>query len=164
NIVPDYAACRFRVRARDREYLRSTFERVLACAEGAARTTGARLEWREYAQPYDDYRHNVRLGEVFRANLRALGLEAGPDRSEIWASTDFGNVSQVVPGLHAFIQVAPAGTRIHSLEFARAAISPQAQQAAILGAKALALTTLDLLADPALMQQVRAEFAGTTPP
>ena len=43
NIVPDYAACCFRVRARDRQYLETTFERVLACAEGAARVTGARL-------------------------------------------------------------------------------------------------------------------------
>lgn len=158
NIVPDYAACRFRVRARDRRYLQSTFERTVACAEGAARATGARLEWREYVQAYDEYRHNRTLGDAFRSNLERLGIRTGGDRDEIWASTDFGNVSQVVPGLHAFVQVAPPGTRIHTVEFARAALSPAGLEAAVWSAKALALTALDVLTDETVRRRVQAEF------
>ena len=38
NIIPDYAAIRYRTRADDSEYLAEVVERVVACAEGAARS------------------------------------------------------------------------------------------------------------------------------
>jgi amidohydrolase len=44
NIIPDYAAIRYRTRANDSRYLADVVARVVACAEGAAKVTGCRLE------------------------------------------------------------------------------------------------------------------------
>ena len=49
---PPYAACRFRIRSFDPVYAAELKQRVIACAEGAATATGARLEWHEYMKPY----------------------------------------------------------------------------------------------------------------
>ena len=51
----------------------------------------------------------------------------------------------------------------YSSQFAQAAVSPQAHQAALMGAKALALTTLDLLLDEALRRRIRQEFEAVAP-
>ncbi len=44
NIVPDFAAANFMLRARDRDYLHKVVEKVQSVAEAAAQMTGARLE------------------------------------------------------------------------------------------------------------------------
>jgi len=47
NIIPAYAACRFfRPIIRCEVYGQELKRRVVACAEGAATATGAKLEWR----------------------------------------------------------------------------------------------------------------------
>jgi hypothetical protein len=49
----------------------------------------------------------------------------------------------------------------HSREFAEWARSPLARAGMVAGAKALALTALDLLAAPAILAQAKEEFART---
>jgi hypothetical protein len=44
-------------------------------------------------------------------------------------------------------------------EFAEAAIKPLARAGLVAAAKAMAMTTLDLLADPALVAKAKEEFA-----
>src|SRR5215831_13664407 len=73
NIIPDYAAIRYRTRADDTEYLEDVVQRVIACAEGAARATGCRLEWKEYMPGYENTMPNSVLLELMVANLRSLG-------------------------------------------------------------------------------------------
>ena len=43
NVIPDYAAARFSVRALDRRYQQEVLRRFIACAEGAAKATGTEL-------------------------------------------------------------------------------------------------------------------------
>jgi metal-dependent amidase/aminoacylase/carboxypeptidase family protein len=76
-------------------------------------------------------------------------------------STDFGNVSHVAPSLHPYIAIAPDGTAGHSVAFRDAAISPAGHAALINAAKGMAMTAIDLLCDPQLMQQVKREFEST---
>ena len=57
--------------------------------------------------------------------------------------------------------VAPAGVIIHNPEFARYAASETGDAAVIDGAKSLAMTALDLMADPRAMAEARADFAAT---
>ena len=75
NIIPDYAAIRYRTRSDDADYLEEVVQRVVACAEGAAKATGCRLEWTEYMPPYENTVPNTVLMGLMKANLEALGLE-----------------------------------------------------------------------------------------
>jgi amidohydrolase len=159
NVIPAYAAARIRVRAKKASYLKELYGRVLACAEGAAKATGARLEWREDVYPYHNTVPNLTIAEVLTDNLRALGVaidEAEPDAGS--GSTDFGNVSQAVPACYVYLAIARKGTPGHSEEMCQAAVSPAGLEACIIGAKLLATTAIDLITDAGLLKRVNAEF------
>jgi hypothetical protein len=69
-----------------------------------------------------------------------------------------GNVSQLVPGIHPTIAVAPETVVIHSPEFALAAASEAGIKGMLDAAKALAMTVVDLTASPEAVTKVKAEF------
>src|SRR5215831_15699726 len=160
NIIPDYAAIRYRTRADDSDYLSTVVERVVACAEGAARATGCRLEWTEYMPGYENTMPNRVLMDLISANLRALGQNVNNERRRSGrGSTDFGNVSRRVPGIEARIAITPTmDVAGHSIEFREAAGSDQGRQAMLLAAKSLAMTAVDLLTNPENLRRAREVF------
>jgi hypothetical protein len=74
-----------------------------------------------------------------------------------------GNVSQVVPSLQPFVAIASPGVSEHSPEFALAAASEAGHQGLLDGAKALALTGVDLLASRRVVARVKEEFLKQKP-
>ena len=160
NIIPDYSAARFYIRALDLHYLRDLHHRVVACFEAAAQATGARVTIHEEGEEYHPMKFNRTLGGIFRANLEALGerAEQTPEDQEL-GSTDVGNVSQVVPTIQPTIALTERPDVVcHTTAFAEAAGGPAGDRALILAAKTLAMTALDLFADPAARRAVRKEF------
>ena len=161
NVVPALASCRFRVRAPDADELDIVHRKVVRCAEGAALMAGARLEVREYMPPYENVVPNHAIARPFRRNLEAIGLEVLDARPVPGlGSTDFGNVSRRVPSVEAGISIAEPGVPHHSAGFAEAALSEKAHGALIAAAKGLAMTAIDLLTDPSLLSEAKAEFAA----
>ncbi len=160
NIIPEYAAGKFSVRARDRLYQQEVLRRFIACAEGAAAATGTTLKVNVNENSgYENMVPSTPLTDRWAEHLTALGIEVmQPVDDERMGSTDMGNVSQVVPAAHPYIAIAPDGTPGHSTAFRDAAGTPEAHANAIAAAKALALTAVDLLAEPALLARARAEF------
>jgi amidohydrolase len=159
NIVPDYTAARFYVRAMDTPYCSEVLDRVRACAEGAAQATGARLSLKEYAPRYDAMLPNPVLADLVEANMAVLGLEVeSPEPDERMGSSDMGNVSQVVPALHPYIAIGPEDLGGHTIEFREAANSPAGHEGLINGAKALSMTAVDLLAVQENLVAVKAAF------
>jgi amidohydrolase len=165
NVIPPYTSCRFRVRSPDPVYCKELVERVVACAEAGARATGARLEWREYMRPYLNMVSNHALGAVLRQNLEALGREVQDERSRDGSgSTDFGNVSHKVPATYAYLGICGPEAGWHSKEVAAATKTERGHAAILAGAKALAMTTIDLLIDDALREQAHQEHAAAMRP
>lgn len=161
NIIPEYAAGKFSVRARDHTYQKEVLRRFIACAEGAAAATGTRLVVTVNENSgYENMVPSTPLAERWAEHMRAFGIEVAPTADdERMGSTDMGNVSQVVPSAHPYIGIAPEGTPGHSTAFRDAAATPEAHANAIAAAKALALLAVDLLADPTLLARAKAEFA-----
>jgi amidohydrolase len=163
NIIPDYTRAEFYVRASDPEYLAELARRLVACAQGAAAATGARLEVSAAGLTMLPIRENRTLARRYEEHLGSLGASLGPSSAATGGgSTDFGNVSQVVPGLHAYFQVGAApDLRAHTPAFAAATRSAEGLAGMVIAAKALALTGLDLVEDGALLDESRREFAGS---
>ena len=105
-------------------------------------------------------RRNETLLGAFRANMKGLGLTEAPPLVDRLGSSDVGNVSQVIPTIQPLMKIAPDGTPIHSRAFEAAAVSPLAREGTLAAAKAMAMTTLDLLAEPALVRRAQDEFKG----
>ncbi|HEX3175280.1 MAG TPA: M20 family metallopeptidase [Methylomirabilota bacterium] len=159
NIIPEFASATFYVRAADIDYMWALQKRVIACAEGAARATGCTLkvvEQRDNA--YEPMKRNTTLLDRFRANARTLGVVESPESRDRMGSSDIGNVSQVIPAIQPMVQIAPEGTPIHSRAFEQAAVTPLARAGMLTSAKIMAMTTCDLLSNPALVKDARREF------
>jgi amidohydrolase len=159
NIIPDYAAARFYVRALDLAYLEELCRRVTHCFEAAAEATGCRVKIDSPGKDYHPYKPVYILANLFRRNLEFLGerVDQGPVDREL-GSTDVGNVSQVVPTIQPMIQISPREVTCHMAAFAEAAISDAGHRGMLLAAKAMAMTAVDLLAEPAHLAAVAAEF------
>jgi amidohydrolase len=160
NIIPEYAAAVFYVRAASLDYLETLQARVIACAEGAAQATGSGLKTTVYDNTYEPMKRNQALADAFRANMRRLGVPESPELKERLGSSDVGNVSQVIPTIQPYVRIAPDGTPWHSRAFAEAAVSPLAREGMLAAAKVMAMTTLDLLVEPGLLDRVKGDFRG----
>ena len=160
NIVPDRAVAEWYVRSETRASLQPLKERVLACLEAGATAAGCDMEWAPIAPEYADLRTNRPLVELYRANSAELGRPVAEpsSRRRIMASTDMGNVSHWVPSIHPMVAASPPDVSLHSAEFAGWAASPEGDRAVLDGAKAMAMTTVDLWLRPEAMAEVRAAF------
>ena len=161
NIIPEYAMAKFSVRALDRRYQQQVLERFIACAEGAATATGTTLTITVHENSaYENMVPSRPLAERWAEHMRAMGhaVQTSTDEERM-GSTDMGNVSQLLPAIHPYIGIAPDGTPGHSTAFRDAAATPGAHAAALLAAKAMALVTIDVLTDPALLERATADFA-----
>jgi len=159
NVVPDHSAGTFLVRAEDDAYLDELKQKVINCFIGAATASGARLEYKWRDIRYAPLRSNLTLAQLFQHNMESLGhqVELYPS-SNAFGSTDMGNVSQLVPSIHPTVAIAPMEVVIHSPQFALAAASEAGINGLLDAAKALAMTVVDLLANPEIVIKVKEEF------
>jgi len=159
NVVPAHSAGYFIVRAEDDDYLDELKKKVVNCFTGAAMASGARLEYKWGEVRYSSLRNNLTLAQLFRRNIQSLGRKMPlSDPRVSFGSTDMGNVSQLVPGIHPMIAIAPVNVLGHSPEFASAAASEKGTLGLLDAAKALAMTVVDLLANPEIVTRVKEEF------
>ena len=165
NVVPAYATCRFRVRSMSADYRDEVVEKVLGAAQAAAQASGATFKYKEYAYPYDNFVPNRTLNDIFKANVENLGVTMDlKPREKGRGSTDYGSVSQRMPA--ACVSLAIAGSEVHghSSEFAEATITDTGHQALLNAAKSMAMTVIDLITDPSLLDAAKAEWVEVVAP
>jgi metal-dependent amidase/aminoacylase/carboxypeptidase family protein len=165
NIIPEYTSAQFYLRALDTEYCRELFRRFEAAAAGAAHATGCRVTVTPDGPLHEPLKPNDTMARLFRANLEAIDFPEDRDDSDAgFGSTDCGNVSHVIPTIHPYVRISPDGVPGHSREFAEWARSPLARAGMLAGAKAMAMTALDLLAAPRTLQDAKDDFIKGGPP
>lgn len=154
NVIPERAEASYYLRAVDMEDLEDLRKRVRACIEGAALATNTTVEITVNGYVYEPLKPHDRLVSTFTAACEAIGREFYPDPTgeELSGSTDFGNVSQRVPGLHADMAVYCYPAVNHQHEFAAVCVSPDGDRTMLDGAKALALTALAVARDPSMVK------------
>lgn len=160
NVIPDHTIGRFSVRALDRRYQQEVLRRFIACAEGAATATGATVKITvDENAGYENMVFSQPLAGRWAAHMRSLGMQVLDTRDdERVGSTDMGNVMQAMPAIHPYIAISDETIPAHSTAFRDQARRPEALGRAITAAKALALTAIDVLAEPALLKAAQAEF------
>jgi amidohydrolase len=162
NIVPELTSAHWYVRSPTLKSLERLKPRVFACLEAGAAAAGCEMthEWRDPA--YADMVDNAAMLDLYIANAARTGraLSDPPGASyPVVGSTDMGNVSYVVPSIHPMIKVGPPHVSIHSQEFASYTASGDGDAAVIDGAKALAMTVVDLWLQPDALAAAKREFA-----
>ncbi|MFN8534087.1 MAG: M20 family metallopeptidase [Dehalococcoidia bacterium] len=164
NVVPEFAAANFMIRSRDAVYLKEIAQQVNRVAEGAALMTGATLKIEPYYPFYENVVPNAVLARlaVEAAPLAGLDIVTPSGPRQGGASTDFGNVSQVLPSFAISFAVSETPVAAHTPGMTRAATTELAHRNAIATGGTLALIAAQLRERPELLDAARAEFAART--
>lgn len=147
NIIPGLAELRYTMRATNSESLRELESRMAGCFAAGAVATGCRHEVSETAPAYAELAPDPWLAETVRAEMVRVGRSPVPadvEASVPLGSTDMGNVTKVMPGIHPVVGIDAGGASIHQPAFAAAAVNASADTAVIEGAIMLARTVVAL--------------------
>jgi amidohydrolase len=158
NIIPDYAAGLFYVRAGNRKYRDELLERVKNCCKGAALATGAEFKIEIDHPVLDPVKRNPSLEAIVKNNMTVLGITVDEDDGRR-GSSDMGNLSHYLPATHPYLAIVEPEIPGHSTEFRDATTSSRGRQTLLNAAKMLAMTAWDFLNSPELREKVLRDFA-----
>jgi amidohydrolase len=147
NIIPARTRLRYTMRAAESAALRELEGRMTGCFQAGAVATGCDHEVTETAPAYAELTPDRWLAEVFRDEMQRAGRNPVPAEVEAalpLGSTDMGNVTQIMPGIHPVVGVDAGGASIHQPAFTAAAAGPSADKAVVEGAIMLARTVVRL--------------------
>jgi amidohydrolase len=149
NVIPASARGSYMVRTPAIGDLKQLKERVINCFRAGALATGCELRLSGGDRFYGDVVHDEDLAARYRRNAAELGRDFRPEPAaqRFTASTDMGNVSALIPSIHPFVRVGSWPTANHQPEFAAACATPEADDAVLAAATALAWTVIDVARD-----------------
>jgi amidohydrolase len=155
NVIPARTQLRYGMRATDKASLASLRDRVFDCFRAGGLAAGCECRIDDSAPAYDEVRSDPWLAEVFGDEMRRCGRVPIPDElAPPLGSTDMGNVTSVMPGIHPIVGVEAGGATLHQPEFTAAAISPSADAAVVDGAIMLARTVVRLAETESQRQRI----------
>lgn len=187
NVVPNFAEVFYYVRHPSAETLASIWDRVVATAEAAALGTETELAF-EVIHGNHSVLPNRVLSEVMHRNLTRVGGVEYSDSDRAFAaeiaatlpdgawqpgdesviqpleekvsmgSTDVGDVSWNVPTVGLGTATWVPGTGAHSWQAVAAGGMAIGHKGAMVAARSMALTAVDLFTDPAILTAAKEEF------
>lgn len=158
NSIPALTQVEYTVRSTTIRGAKTLGNKVRRCMEAGAIATGCKLEVEEESG-YADLRINMSLCGSFKKHMDANGIKILESEGYIAAATDQGDVSYVVPALHAVIGIpVDDGSQNHTPGFTKATGTSVAHERTVASGKALAMTGWDILVDDALYQRVKQDF------
>lgn len=162
NIIPDETSAFFYLRSRRLDEMDLMEKRFREIVAGAALQTGCTFDC-DCVSAYEPCRINQPLNAAFAEAFEASGEPVRhADGSEGRISTDFGDVSQIVPGAHVHFGIClpeEKGMPLHSEAFRTAAGREYGFQQAVKCASAMADVCVKYFSDPAFRDAVKADFA-----
>ncbi|XP_048387898.1 peptidase M20 domain-containing protein 2-like [Stegostoma tigrinum] len=159
NIIPSYTELVYYLRAPKYKDLHILREKATQCFKAAALATGCKVELEFMKTEFYNVIPNETLRNLYEVNGRSLGMKFTTSEvsSTQPSSTDFGNVSFLVPGIHPYFYIGSSALN-HTKEYTEAAGSKEAQFYTLRTAKTLAMTALDVVLNPDLLQQMKEDF------
>jgi len=143
NNVPADVRMETYVRARSVQAMLDANRKADRALKAGAIAVGAEVEIQD-TPGYLSLLNNLELEALFRSNaVELIGEAAIVDGGDVRVSTDFGDISQLIPSIHPYIGGVEAP--LHTREFQVTDI----ETACIIPAKLMAATIVDLLADNA---------------
>ena len=157
NIIPRRAVGRFMARSVTAQRLAQLRDRLAGCFEAGARATGATLAISELGSQFTHMESDPGLLAHYRSAAEGVGRSFALDDQGVplpTISTDMANVSLVVPSIHPLLAIPTNGAVNHQPQFAAACVTPEADQAVLDGAIALAHTAIGVATDVALRERL----------
>jgi amidohydrolase len=162
NVIPDYASLEYYFRAPTMDYAREVSQKAKEMVQAVSAANDTTVEISEYECAYEDTVINYKLADLLTEQYEALGVtDIQPVDETAGGSTDVGAVSYICPTIQGNIKIVPEHVSAHTREMAAATISEAGKEGLIKGAKGIALTAFELLRQPELLAEVKAEQENT---
>lgn len=188
NVVPEYAKVWLWVRNSDREGVKDVVQKVEKIIEGSAIATGttSKIQYLgsyhemlvnirgsevmqknlemigplTYTDEEVDYARRIQkeAGVEEKGMCSEIEKLKEPPKDPVGGSTDVAEVSWITPTLHLSTACAPYGIPWHSWAVVASSKHPIGHKGMILAAKVLATTGLEILLDPAALEEIKKEF------
>lgn len=159
NAIPAYTVTKYTIRSPTIKGVKDLGARVRRCLEAGALATGCKVDIEETPM-YADLRLNDTLCDTYKTHMGNQGVEVTKSDPEPMAgSTDQGNVTYAVPGLHALVGIpVDDGSHNHTAGFTAAAGSKVGFERSLTSGKAMAMTGWSVLTDDAIYNKVVHDF------
>lgn len=158
NVVPGYAAGKYYVRAASKDSVQETVDKVKKIAEGAALISQTEVKVTEHPLCFDKKPSYV-VGNQYWKNMEEVGLDlSNPRTGRGFASTDFGNVSYLMPTATGNFAISREPIPGHSKEVVEASGSEFGYDQFIKVSKAMTLTAFDLMWDREMLAEAKKEI------
>ncbi|HPN84002.1 MAG TPA: M20 family metallopeptidase [Victivallales bacterium] len=157
NIIPEYSSSTFYLRAATEKNLKEIVSRFQDIVKGAALMTGVKFKITEDKDSYKAGLTIKALNDEFISAATDAGLKNIVSKQGM-GSSDFGDVSQVVPSLHAYFSVTDKQCPLHSKEFQKEAAKERAFEEMFKTAEILAGIAIKFQSNEAFRAKVSSEF------
>ncbi len=157
NVVPAKAVGAVSLRSYSREVLNDVCRRFEQIVQGAALMADVQYELIQ-EKGLDNKIPCYALNDIIMDNARACGAPSLASPRKKTGSTDFGNVTNHMPGCCIRVKFVPSGTSSHSQEYVAAGKSDAAHDAVLYGAKILAGTARDIIRDDSVKDKLWEDF------
>ena len=158
NIIPDSASCQFFLRSAKEDWMEILDERFDNMVKGVALCTGTEYTKEPLSINCRSRKPNTPLNDAYVEVITELGEEISVTPKEGRGSSDFGDFSQVIPGIHPYFAITEPVNGAHSPEFMEAARSERGVNNMLKAAQALTYTACKYLSDPEFQEKVKADF------
>lgn len=147
NVIPERTRASVEMRAPGIDQLRVIQSRVRRCLEAGAHASGCTLQVTPTGNDYAELRQDPYLSEAYREAMKSRGRDVAFNADPV-ASTDMGNVSQLVPSIHPVVGYDVRGAAHHTAEFAAFGASAGADKAVLDGSIGMAAAASAAAMDP----------------
>lgn len=162
SVIPGQARMDIYVRSLMVDTLLDLSARIDDILDGAALMAGVTVKRSWDTHPMSlPIRNNSALARRWAVTQSVRGrhsLPAGVVPETLAASTDFGNVSHLVPAIHPMVKIAPEGVALHTEAFAHWAAAEEGIRGLLDAATGLGQVIVDLVADTDLLAEAQEEF------
>lgn len=161
NVIPDHTKLQYSIRCMEESELPYLIERVKNCINAAALATGCKVEVQE-EKGYAARTFSKVLGNICRKALEDQGEKVLPEFPDDFGSTDFGNISQIMPTTNPYFSLNETRVSLHTPDYEKLAIQPISHTAIERSAKAMAETMIACLLNDSILEAAKAEKTGET--
>lgn len=154
NVIPERARANVEMRAPSLYNLRLIQNKLRRCLEAGAHASGCTLEVTPTGNDYAELRQDPFLSDAYRKAMEAKGRDVAFSAEPV-ASTDMGNVSQLVPSIHPLLGYDVRGAAHHTAEFAAFGASTGADKAVLEGSFGLAAAACTAAVDPEQRERLK---------
>ncbi|XP_057313982.1 xaa-Arg dipeptidase-like [Hydractinia symbiolongicarpus] len=160
NIIPEYAEMHYFIRGLTDADKTDLYQKVTNCAKGAAEATGCTVEFAINCE-MSSINTNKILIELYISNAKSLGVSFNDEDqvTKLLAGSDMGDVTQIKPSIHPLYRIQTAGAN-HTHKFTQATGDVINQLPTLNSAKSMAMTAIDVICKPELMEDIKKSFQG----